>query len=78
MKRFFGTAGVLAALVLMPGVASAQSAISGLVTDTSGGILPGVTVEASSDVAHRKSAVGCVRRPGTGTAWSICVPASTR
>ena len=54
MKKLLWTAGVLAALVLMPGVASAQSAISGLVTDTSGAILPGVTVEASSDVLIEK------------------------
>jgi Carboxypeptidase regulatory-like domain len=54
MKKVLWTAGVLAALLLMPGVASAQSAISGLVTDTSGAILPGVTVEASSDVLIEK------------------------
>jgi len=32
----------------LPGLASAQSGIAGLVTDTTGGVLPGVTVEASS------------------------------
>jgi Carboxypeptidase regulatory-like domain len=54
MKRFLWTVGLLATLVAMPGVASAQSAISGLVTDTSGAILPGVTVEASSDALIEK------------------------
>jgi len=36
------------ALLLLPGLASAQSAITGTVKDSSGGVLPGVTVEASS------------------------------
>jgi hypothetical protein len=44
----------LAALVVLPGVAHAQSAIAGVVRDTSGGVLPGVTVEASSDVLIEK------------------------
>ena len=35
-------------LLLVPAAAWAQSSISGLVKDTSGGVLPGVTVEASS------------------------------
>ena len=38
----------LACLVALPGAALAQSAITGVVRDTSGGVLPGVTVEASS------------------------------
>ena len=38
----------VAFLVVVPSWAGAQSAISGLVTDGSGGVLPGVTVEASS------------------------------
>ena len=37
------------------GVASAQSAISGIVRDTSGAVLPGVTVEASSPVLIEKT-----------------------
>src|SRR6478752_3857185 len=45
----------LACLVLLPNVARAQSAIVGVVKDTSGAILPGVTVEASSDVLIEKS-----------------------
>ncbi len=35
-------------LLLLPAAASAQSSITGTVRDTSGGVLPGVTVEASS------------------------------
>jgi len=37
-------------LVFFPLVASAQSTISGLVRDSSGGVLPGVSVVASSDI----------------------------
>src|SRR5262245_59850564 len=39
---------VLAILVLIPSVASAQATITGVVKDASGGVLPGVTVEAAS------------------------------
>src|SRR6476619_4220506 len=39
-----------ALLLLLPVAASAQSAFSGVVRDTSGAVLPGVTVEASSPV----------------------------
>src|SRR5687767_12280113 len=45
---------VLAVLVLMPLSARAQSSISGTVKDTSGAVLPGVTVEAASDVLIEK------------------------
>ena len=36
------------AVVALPSLAAAQASISGLVQDTSGGVLPGVTVEVSS------------------------------
>src|SRR3989442_11218014 len=46
---------VLVAIVLMvPTIATAQSAISGLVRDATGAVLPGVTVEASSPVLIEK------------------------
>src|SRR5881296_3204823 len=46
---------VLVAIVLMvPTIATAQSAISGLVRDATGAVLPGVTVEASSPVLLEK------------------------
>jgi len=41
-------------LTLLPAGASAQSAIAGLVTDNTGAVLPGVTVEASSPVLIEK------------------------
>src|SRR5262252_7770361 len=56
MRRFIGLAGVaLVCLVLWPAAARAQSAIAGTVKDTSGAVLPGVTVEASSDVLIEKT-----------------------
>src|SRR6058998_113030 len=45
----------LAALViLLPASAHAQASITGVVKDASGAVLPGVTVEASSDVLIEK------------------------
>jgi hypothetical protein len=41
-------------LLLAPSIASAQSAISGLVRDATGAVLPGVTVEAASPVLIEK------------------------
>ena len=46
---------VLVSLVALPTTARAQSAIAGVVKDTSGAVLPGVTVEASSDVLIEKT-----------------------
>ncbi|MCY4601938.1 MAG: carboxypeptidase regulatory-like domain-containing protein [Acidobacteria bacterium] len=45
--RFMPAAGLLALLLLLPGLAAAQE-IGGTVTDTTGGVLPGVTVEVRS------------------------------
>src|SRR4030095_13257280 len=45
---------LFAAIVLAPGIVLAQSSIAGVVKDTSGAVLPGVTVEASSDVLIEK------------------------
>jgi hypothetical protein len=42
-------------VVLLPAAAHAQSAIAGVVRDTSGAVLPGVTVEAASDVLIEKT-----------------------
>ena len=43
-----------AVLILLPAAAYAQAAITGVVRDTSGGVLPGVTVEAASPVLIEK------------------------
>ena len=44
-----------AAVVLLPGSASAQASIAGLVRDTSGAVMPGVLVEASSPALIEKT-----------------------
>ena len=45
---------VILGFVLLPAAAYAQAAITGVVKDTSGGVLPGVTVEAASPVLIEK------------------------
>jgi len=44
----------LSVLLLFPAAALAQAAITGLVKDASGGVLPGVTVEVASPVLIEK------------------------
>src|SRR5215813_14145976 len=66
-----------AGILLLPALASAQASISGVVQDSSGAVLPGVTVEAASPalIEKTRSAVtdGAGRysivdlRPGTYT-----------
>src|SRR5262245_54943153 len=46
---------VLLSFFAIPAVASAQSAIGGVVRDTTGAVLPGVTVEASSPALIEKT-----------------------
>ena len=54
-KAFAALAGAaLLGLLLLPGTASAQSAISGVVRDSSEAVLPGVTVEISSPALIEK------------------------
>ena len=48
-------ASLMLGLLLAPAVVNAQSAFSGIVRDTSGAVLPGVTVEASSPVLIEKT-----------------------
>ena len=47
--RYIALAALVLALALAPGAALAQSTIAGQVTDDTGGVLPGVTVEAASE-----------------------------
>src|SRR5690348_2568997 len=54
MRVLLRTLGVLALLCLLPATARAQATIAGVVTDNSGGVLPGVTVEAASPVLIEK------------------------
>src|SRR5262245_51972439 len=51
----FGFLVAILAILLFPAVASAQSAFTGLVRDTSGAVLPGVTVEVASPVLIEKT-----------------------
>src|SRR5215468_12569372 len=44
----------LALTLIVPASAFAQASISGTVKDASGGVLPGVTIEAASDVLIEK------------------------
>src|SRR5437016_8416676 len=56
--RNHGTATIIVALgclLALPAAARAQSAIAGVVKDASGAVLPGVSVEASSDVLIEKT-----------------------
>lgn len=48
------TASLLAAVLLVPTAAAAQASIAGVVRDTSGAVLPGVTVEAASPALIEK------------------------
>jgi hypothetical protein len=48
---------VVAVLACWPAVAAAQSTIAGVVKDSSGGVLPGVTVEAASPVLIEKTRI---------------------
>ena len=54
LHRSAAALGVLSALLLVPTTALAQAAITGVVKDASGGVLPGVTVEAASPVLIEK------------------------
>ena len=76
-RRLVHAIGLAVVLFLAPSIAFAQSAITGLVRDTSGAIIPGVTVEVASPVLIEKvrSAVSDVQgryqiidlRPGVYT-----------
>ena len=44
-----GPSCVLACLLIIPAVAYAQASLTGTAKDSSGAVLPGVTVEAASD-----------------------------
>jgi hypothetical protein len=56
MSRIVGAL-TLGVVLLVPTVARAQAALAGTVKDSSGAVLPGVTVEASSDALIEKARV---------------------
>ena len=55
MRRLTHAVVLLTCLVLVPSWSSAQSSITGVVRDTSGAVLPGVNVEAASEVLIEKA-----------------------
>ena len=69
MRRSSTTVVALAALALVPAVALGQagSQITGEVTDNTGGILPGVTIEASSPALIEGSRVAITDGSGRYT-----------
>ena len=72
MPRFATGCAVLAVALLIPSAASAQGSIAGIVTDVSGAVLPGVTVEAASPVLIEK--VRTVVTDGTGQYRIVNLP----
>src|SRR5689334_12918898 len=54
MRVLLGTFGLMALTCLLPATVWAQATIAGAVTDNTGGVVPGVTVEASSDALIEK------------------------
>ncbi len=65
MRRLQAGLGAILLLVLVPAAAFAQAAITGVVKDSSGAVLPGVTVEASSEALIEKTRSAVT--DGTGT-----------
>src|SRR5438105_3668237 len=55
MRGFVKICALLSCLALLPTAAFAQASIAGVVKDTSGAVLPGVTVEASSPALIEKT-----------------------
>jgi len=55
MKRLANLVGIFSVVWLLPTVAFAQAQIAGVVKDTSGSVLPGVTVEPASPVLIEKT-----------------------
>ena len=74
-----GSAAIVVLVLCSTGAfAQGQSgSIAGVVRDTSGAVLPGVTVEASSPALIEKARSGRHRRAGRSTRSSTCGPAPT-
>ena len=72
MRRFTTVLTLFASALLIPSIAAAQGSIAGLVTDTSGAVLPGVTVEAASPALIEK--VRSVVTDGTGQYQIVNLP----
>ncbi len=77
MLRVVKTLGMFACLVLLPTLAFAQASITGVVKDTSGAVLPGVTVEVASPALIEKTRSGRQRRHGSVPHRRPACPAPT-
>ena len=55
---------LVAAVILLPTIAHAQATLAGTLRDASGGVLPGVTVEASSPALLEKARSGVTDSAG--------------
>ena len=75
MRSLINALVVLVAVLILPRVAFAQATIAGVVRDSSGGVLPGVTVEASSPALTEK--VRTVVTDGTGQYRIVTLPPGT-
>src|SRR6266478_1872313 len=75
MRRLQVGLGAFLLLVLVPALAFAQAAITGVVKDASGAVLPGVTVEASSPALIEKTRSAVT--DGTGTYRIVDLRAGT-
>src|SRR5688572_23750206 len=75
MHRPKAVLSLLLAAVLVPVMASAQGTLTGTVRDGSGGVLPGVTVEASSPALIEK--VRTVTTDGSGQYRIVELPPGT-
>src|SRR5438093_682933 len=72
MRRLVRMATVIASIVLLPAGAFAQASLTGFVKDTSGAVLPGVSVEAASPVLTER--VRTVVTDGTGQYRVVDLP----
>ena len=75
MRRVAGTLVFTLCALVVPGVAFAQASITGTARDTSGAVLPGVTVEASSPALIEK--VRTAVTDGTGQYRIVDLPPGT-
>jgi hypothetical protein len=64
-----------ATLILLPSVAHAQATLAGTLRDSSGGVLPGVAVEAASSVLIQGARPSPIAPDSTAS--SRCLPART-
>jgi hypothetical protein len=75
MQRLVGTVIVVSALLVPAGASAQDASVAGVIRDVSGGVLPGVTVEAASAALIEK--VRSVVTDGTGQYRIVALPPGT-